>query len=114
MKLRPSLRPRSPAPDGPGDHDHDLHVIELRGPAGPEGSGYFDGGLGRAGFEPEERCLVDELCALTRDHGGGCDPRPEPERARALDRLLDRELEDDALTAAVEREGADALRLARS
>ena len=98
---RPS-RPASPAPDGPGDHDHATPFA------------YFDGGLGRPGLPPADRCPVDELCALVKDHGGGCDPRPEPARWRSLGRMLGRGLEGPALAAAVEREGADALRLARS
>lgn len=113
--MRRPYRPRSPAPDGPGDHDHAVPFpvpfpdLRLRPEPRP---GYFDDGIGRAG--QDHPCPVDELCALVRDHGGGCDPRPPPERSRALRQLLDRGFEDDALTAAVEREAADALRRARS
>lgn len=106
--MRHPSRPASPAPDGPGDHDH---ATLVHAPAGPT---YLDLGLGRAGFGPDDQCPVDELCALMRDHGGGCDSRPEPARWRSLGYLLGRGLEGPALAAAVERAGADALRLARS
>jgi hypothetical protein len=52
-------------------------------------SGYFDGGQGRAGWEATDRCPLNSACALVAEHGGGCDPRPEPERAAALLALLD-------------------------
>jgi hypothetical protein len=112
-------RPASPAPDGPGDHDHAPIPLLLAAPPARR-PGYFDDGLGRAGWDPEDRCPVDELCALVKDHGGGCDPRPEPERCASLRRVLDRleregrEDDDEALSEAVEREAADALRRARS
>jgi hypothetical protein len=101
---------RSPAPDGPGDHDHEPAIFRERQPPRP---GYFDRGLGRAGWSPDERCAVDELCALRGGHGGGCDPRPEPERVRAVHELL-YFVDDRGLEAAVEASAADALRRARS
>lgn len=99
IELGRRSRPASPAPDGPG--------------APPIGSpGYFDGGLGRSGYMASERCRRSTLCALYGGHGGDCDPRSEPERARALTALLDRGLEGEALTAAVEEEARAALRTA--
>lgn len=89
--------------------DRDSGRVELVGKGASSGLGYFDGGKGRAGYAPSERCRRHRACALYRGHGGDCDPRSEPERARALTRLLDRGLRDEALTKAVEREGREAL-----
>jgi hypothetical protein len=57
---------------------------------------YHDQGLGRAGWDPEDRC------ALRGEHGGGCDPRPEPERFQVLFRALDAGLEGEDLEQAME------------
>jgi hypothetical protein len=64
--------------------------------------GYFDNGLGRDGWDPEDRCPLSADCALVREHGGGCDPRPEHARAKLLHQLLDAGLEGEALTRAWE------------
>lgn len=70
--------------------------------------GYHDNGLGRDGWDPEDRCSLSPDCALLAEHGGGCDPRPEPERFQALYRALDAGLEGDALPQAREYTAAGA------
>jgi hypothetical protein len=80
-------------------------------------SGYFDGGKGRRGFAPLDRCYRSPVCALYREHGGNCDPRSERARAKALWRALriDGGLwRPAAIACHVEREGTEALRVAET
>jgi hypothetical protein len=80
-------------------------------------SRYFDDDKGREGFAPLDRCYRSRVCALFAGHGGGCDPRCERARVKALHRIL-RGVPSDAILATVPylvgAEGANALRMAEA
>ena len=76
---------------------------------------YFDDGKGREGFTPLDRCYRHLSCALVAEHGGGCDPRPEPQRVAALMYILRRVGEDyDQIEGIVEKEAHAALVIAEN
>jgi hypothetical protein len=78
---------------------------------------YFDDDKGRLGFAPLDRCYRSRVCALMGGHGGGCDPRCERARVRAVMRLPlghGTAYDDAGLLAAVEHQAAEALRMAEA